>query len=539
MRSTLEGAEDHVKKLARWIGMLLAAFLAAAVALPFLVDVNRFRPAFETQLSAALARKVKLGRLGLSVFSASVSADDLSIGEDPAYGNEPFLRAKSLRIGVDLRPFLLRGELSLTALTIDRPQVQLIQSEAGDWNFSSLGGQRAAVRKPAEPGPAGKSMDLSVRRVNVTAGRFSVVKKRPHAQPLVLDDVKVEVREFSAESSFPFSLAAQVTGGGNLKIDGKAGPIRDDVARTPLQVSLRMNRLDLAGSAWTRVIPDMAGIASIEGSVDSDGAAARVKGRLRVEKLKMAKTGTPAARDIQLDFEVQHKLQSRSGSLSKGDIRIGSAAASLTGTYASSGPATSLKMALVGPSMPVGELAAMLPAFGVVLPAGSSLEGGTASVKLVAEGPADHLLTQGSLGLNNAKLVGFDMGRKMSVIETLAGIKAGKDTEIEKLSMNVKASPDGIEAQDLQLVVPAIGELSGEGTVSPSNTLAFRMRAKLHTSGVAAALGKEAIPFTIEGAATNPVFRPDVKSVVKEKAKEAGRQGADKLLKGLFGRKEQ
>src|SRR5205809_6641506 len=97
-----------------------------------------------------------------------------------------------------------------------------------------------------------------------------------------------------------------------------------------------------------------------------------------------------------------------------------------------------LNMKLAGPHMPMPELEALLPALGVVLPAGSRLEGGTASVMLAMEGPADKLVTSGSLALNNFRLRGFDLTKKMAAIERLAGINGGPDTEIQTMSAGVR-----------------------------------------------------------------------------------------------------
>ena len=527
-----------MKKPAKWIGVVLALLLVAVIALPFVVDAKQFRPMLESSLTQVLARDVKLGDLKLAILSGGVSASDLSIADDPAYSRTPFLQAKSLKIGVELWPLILSRKLNVTGLTIERPQVQLIQAPSGDWNFSNLGGQGAAKTKAAEPAPTGKSMELAVQLVKITGGRFSLGKTGGHSKPLVLDEVNAEMREFSAASSFPFSLGAKVVGGGDLELNGKAGPIRDDVAMTPLQVSLKVSRLDLAGSGWAQAVPGMGGIVSLDGTGESDGATGRVNGRLTVEKLKLARNATPAPRNVELDFAVEHDLKSQSGRVSRGDIHIGSAVASLTGTYAKHAGATDLKMELSGPAMPVTELAAMLPALGVVLPAGSTLQGGTAAVKLAMEGPADRLVTSGSLRVNNTTLAGFDLGLKISVIEALAGIKGGPNTEIQSLSMDARVTPEGTAAENLQLVVPAIGELGGGGTISPTNALDFKMNAKVHTSGVAAALGKETIPFTVTGTASDPVFRPDVKAVVTEKAKGIGQKAAGSLLKGLLGGKK-
>jgi AsmA protein len=227
--------------------------------------------------------------------------------------------------------------------------------------------------------------------------------------------------------------------------------------------------------------------------------------------------------------------------LRQGDIHIGGALAHLTGTYAEQGEAMMLNMKLAGPHMAMPELETLLPALGVVLPAGSRLEGGTASVTLAMEGPGEKLVTSGSLALANFRLTGFDLPKKMSSIEKLAGIKGGPDTEIQALSAHVRVAPDGARIDDVKLVAPQIGDLSGAGTVSPANDLDFKMSATVHTSGLLAVVGNTPIPFTVQGTCAEPVFRPDMKAVVKEEMKGVGgglKKEAGGLLKGLLGGKK-
>lgn len=57
------------------------------------------------------------------------------------------------------------------------------------------------------------------------------------------------------------------------------------------------------------------------------------------------------------------------------------------------------------------------------------------------------------------------------------------------------------------------------------------MSAKVQPSGLAAALRDEPIPFTVQGTCADPVFRPDMKAVVKEEVKGA----AGGLIRGLLG----
>jgi AsmA protein len=191
--------------------------------------------------------------------------------------------------------------------------------------------------------------------------------------------------------------------------------------------------------------------------------------------------------------------------------------------------------------MPVEELEALLPALGVVLPAGASLRGGKASANLSMEGPADRLVVTGLLAVNNTRLAGFDLPKKMASIEKLAGIRGGPDTDIQTLSANVRSAPEGTSAQDIRLVVQAMGDLSGGGTISPANALDFKMSAIVHTSGLLAVIGNRPIPFTVQGTCSNPVFKPDMNAVVKEEIKsirgDFGKAAGD-LFKGMTGGKK-
>ena len=86
-----------MKRIAIILGALMALLLVGAVAAAtFLIDPNHFRPMLEPELTQALGREVKLGDLKLSILSGSVTANDLSIADDPAYSRKPFVQAKSL-----------------------------------------------------------------------------------------------------------------------------------------------------------------------------------------------------------------------------------------------------------------------------------------------------------------------------------------------------------------------------------------------------------------------------------------------------------
>ncbi len=539
-----------MKRIVRLLGVVIVLLLLAVVALPFLIDPNDFRPRLESELSKALGRDVKVGDLKLALLSGGVTADNLSIADDPAFSRTPFLYTRSLTLGVDLWTLIVSRQLHITNLTLDQPQIDVLQSAAGDWNFSSLGGKPAAqsqtAASPASPASSGREMNLSVKLVKIANGHISFAEPNSNVKSRELGNVNVEVRNFSANSPFPFTLSAKLAGGGDIQLNGAVGPINPlDTAQTQAKVNVKLSGFDIA-AAGVGTSAGLAGLLSVNGIAAWNGRTLYLNGHLKGEQLKLAKNGSPAREPVEFDFEVNHDIRKRSGVLRRGEIHIGSAAVSLTGTYVAQGEVGAVNMSLSGPEMPVPQLAAMLPAFGVVLPAGSSLQGGTASAKLSFAGPVEALVTDGSLGLSNTRLTGFDLGSKMSTVEKLAGIKTGPNTEIETLAATVHWAPDGSTIQDIKFVAPALVELSGGGTISPSQALDFKMRATLHTGGAALAMlgAKNAagVPFTIEGTAENPVFRPDMKGIASQEVhnleKDTVGKAASGLLDGVFGKKK-
>src|SRR5258706_16085273 len=111
-----------MNKALKIVLIVVGVLIVLVLVIPFLIPVNQFRPTIEEKASAALGRKVELGNLSLSLISGSVSADNLSIGDDPKFSSAPFLTAKSLKVGVAILPLIFSKTLHVTGVTIDTPQ---------------------------------------------------------------------------------------------------------------------------------------------------------------------------------------------------------------------------------------------------------------------------------------------------------------------------------------------------------------------------------------------------------------------------------
>ncbi len=537
-------------KILKIAGIAIVVIVVILIAIPFFINVNSFRPKVESEMSAALGRKSEVGNLSLSILTGSVSADNISIADDPAFSKSPFLTAKSLKIGVELIPLIFSRELHVTGVTLDEPSISLLSNAKGVWNFSTIGGAapKASEKPAAAKSDSGGMAGLSVAKINVNDGKLVIGKANSPAKPLTIEKVNLEVTDFSSTTQFPFKLSAALPSGGDLKLDGKAGPLSGE--GTPLSATLKVAKLDLATIGADPSV-GLAGLANLDGSLDSDGKNAKVNGTLTADKLKLSPKGAPAPHPVQVKFATNYNLKTQAGSLPQGDISYGKALLHLTGSYRMEGEATVLNMKLDGQGMPVDDLESLLPALGVTLPSGSRLKGGTLSTNLGIVGPADKLVITGPVKIENTALTGFDMGGKLGALSSFGGKAASsKDTVIQNCSTNVRVAPEGTKTDSVNLNVPSIGVVTGSGTVSPEGALNYHMVANLsgaaggltQVMGLGGGKGSSGIPFMIEGTTSDPKFVPDVKGMATSAVGQAiggklGTQNPVGALGGLFKKK--
>ena len=542
------------------IAIVVVVFIIGLIAIYFFIDVNQFKPEIESKLSTALGRDVKTGNLRLSLLSGAVGADDIVIADDPAFGSAPFLQAKSLMVGIELKPLIFSREVRITEITLNNPSINLIRNAQGRWNFSSLGGQDPGGGNEYDGNASGgmSEKDIAIEQIRISNGTITIDQGGKNRKPSTYSDVNISASELSFSSEFPFKLSASLPGGGSLSLEGKAGPISQiDLIATPIAANLAVKKLDLVESGFVSPDTGLAGIIDFEGELRSSGRQMESKGTAKADRLQLVKGGSPASRPVSLDYSVNYDLKQQKGVLDNARLTYGKAVAYLSGDYRRQQTGLAMKMRLHGTDMPVDDVQSLLPAFGIILPEGASLKGGVINTDMTAEGPIEKLGITGTAAVNNTLLTGFDLAGKMAGVAKLAGIKPDPETEIETLASRVRMTPEGTYLNAIQLVVPSIGDLTGDGVINPDQTLDFKMRAQVTPSGglggslaqlVGGRNGKLTIPFFIRGTASDPKFVADVKNTAgsilgSQFSGENGREGEGKdagktlgdTLKSLFG----
>jgi len=525
----LDNMSGTMKRNLKIAGIVVAVLLVILLVLPLLINVNSFRPKIESEVSNAVGRPVTLGDLSLSIITGMVKVNDISIADDPSFSKSPFFTSKSVKVGVKLLPLIFSKQLNVTEIVVDEPQITLLSNAKGKWNFSNIGG--TSTKEPPAPERSGSAppQNFSVAKLEIKDGRMTVGKANAQAKAQVYDNLNVEVTDFSFKSQFPFELVADLPGGGNATISGKAGPINpQDAANTPMDAVVKVDTLNLAASGFVDPASGLGGQLNFDGAINSDGNQAKATGLLTCDKLKLSPKGSPAPKKITVKYAVNSDLKERSVTIAQGDVSIGKAVARLSGALQTQGETQMLNLKLSAPDMPVDELEAMLPALGVVLPTGSQLQGGTLSTELAISGTVDKPVITGPVRLANTKLAGFDLGSKLGALSAFTGrTAASRDTSIQNASLNARVAPEGTRLDAINVTIPTIGIITGAGSIGATGALDFRMVADLQ-GGAAGGLvqragrgGGNGVAFSIQGTTSDPKFVPDVKSIAGSAASGA------------------
>ncbi|MCI0355792.1 MAG: AsmA family protein, partial [Acidobacteria bacterium] len=221
------------------LAIVVALFTAAALLLPSLLDVNRYRGPIQAELEKRLHRQVTLGTMRLSVFPLAFRVRDVAIAEDRRFGEgKLFAQAEEVQVAARLWP-LLKGEVQMDALEVRSPRVEFIRNAEGEWNFASLGKPPAAAAPqtpsgatpiaPAAPSTAQPGTALALESLKITDGQVAITDLRDSDPRTVYDHIDLTLNGYAPGSAFDFRLAAHLPGAGTQEIalEGRTGPVAD------------------------------------------------------------------------------------------------------------------------------------------------------------------------------------------------------------------------------------------------------------------------------------------------------------------------
>lgn len=247
-------------KIAIGLLVLVVLLVGVVLALPFLIDLNKYQDRYKPLIEEALNRKVQLKDIRLTVWPRiGARVEGFTVLDDPAFGSGPFASLSSLDVGVKLMP-LLSGKVDVEEITLHRPIITVIKNQKGVLNVSTIG--RKGVAAPEKPsrapipsteGPLKILAMMAVDRVSIDGGKLTY-RDLSAAEPkeYVLQDMELLLRDVRLGQTpslhflslvQPFNMP--------VKLDGSFGPLRETMDIEAINFNLGVGKTDftLTGDA--------------------------------------------------------------------------------------------------------------------------------------------------------------------------------------------------------------------------------------------------------------------------------------------------
>ena len=194
---------------------IVAAFVlllvAAAIALPLLLDPNDLRGRLAELVQKKTGREVAIGHLGLSVFPwIRLTIDDLQLGNAEGFGPAPMLVARKAEAGVRLMPLLRERRLDIDTIALDGVQMELAINAQGTSNW-----QDVLDRQPEADAPQSSRSESQGQTAFEIAGielrdaglHFTDARS---GQDLRLDQVQLSTGALGKGEAVPMKLRAHL-----------------------------------------------------------------------------------------------------------------------------------------------------------------------------------------------------------------------------------------------------------------------------------------------------------------------------------------
>jgi uncharacterized protein involved in outer membrane biogenesis len=231
---------------------ILVLLIALQAGVSLLVRTHRLHGYLVAQLERAFGRPVEVGSFDVRILpSPQLHADSVTVGEDPAFGYEYFLRAERMSAGLRWMG-LLRGHFEFGTMSLSKPSLILVRNAEGRWNLERWlppaklnPGQSARVYGPPSPiAPVNR-----LQKIEIEDGRVNF-KEKENKQPFAFTNVSGSIEQVSP-GRWHLQLEAQPWRSGVSLQSGGTLRVRGDVAGTsarlqPAEINLQWNEASLA-----------------------------------------------------------------------------------------------------------------------------------------------------------------------------------------------------------------------------------------------------------------------------------------------------
>lgn len=199
----------HLQKLIRIAIVAAVVCGASMLSLEAWIRSASMHQRLVARLATAFGRPVEVASFDMRWFPwPAISAQGVTIADDPQFGAEYFLRAESVAASLQWMA-LTAGRLELGTLTFEQPSLNLVRNADGRWNVESWLPRASRNAGPQLPAGAISASQTAprLRRIEIVGGRVNF-RRGLDVRPFALTNVTGEVEEQGA-GRWRIALAAQ------------------------------------------------------------------------------------------------------------------------------------------------------------------------------------------------------------------------------------------------------------------------------------------------------------------------------------------
>jgi uncharacterized protein involved in outer membrane biogenesis len=563
--NTTNSSNGPSRRFPLWATILLSLvvfLLLLAFAIPYFVNVDRYRDTIADAIAKQTGRKVTLGGIRLHLLpGAALTVDDLHVGNPDGFPQGDLLSADEIRVNVALGPLMSRT-IHINSVDLVHPKVSLVTDSTGKNNYTFTPSPSASAAPAKAPAPAGESPSVSldeIDSVNLT-GAEVMVGAVVRGAVLSSADVKginftlhkfvltpMRVHDWQAESTLT---------GVNLTLEGWTEP----VAFKSGQITLAGGKMDAQFVADLAKASDIKGILSIPdvehpqvnfelsaSQMDIDKLITVAGGQSASAPAPATPTPTPAkpaapaapsgATELVAHGHINvEKITTKPYTVGPANVEIH--------VYTDRAELRPISIGMYGGTLQISSIvdrATDPPRFTAnvqmrnldvakvldVTPAARGKVSGTGELDLQLLGSLNGewkktLSGTGKFAVRNGHLPGVSLGSMVESLAKSAGLGSiGGDTPFTVLEGDINIASQRVSSKQIHLDSPS-GAVTLSGSVGMDSTLDYQGTVALNPaaiagSGAAASIvggligsrvGKITVPFNLEGTIDSPKVRP-------------------------------
>ncbi len=220
------------------VGIFFILLIVTVFLLPILVNVQKFVPEIEKQLSQATGRSFAFGPdLAVSFFPwLSISFSDMKIGNPPGFLSDDFVQVRTFEARIKVLP-LLRKQIQISRFVVGGLSVNLEKNGSGQANWEFGRDKASGTSSETAPWPFSLfSENLSFALLAVTDGHITWSDKTQNIQHEIAD-IMLLLNDFTP--NHPVSVDCRATFNGKpVAVEGKVGPLIKEHSQGALPVDI-------------------------------------------------------------------------------------------------------------------------------------------------------------------------------------------------------------------------------------------------------------------------------------------------------------